>query len=296
MLLALLLPVTDPLVQARAVVAALVNQARQEVGLGPLEPEPRLQQLGDAFCRTLLQEGGKGHFTADGVPPYLRALLAGSHGFHRQNVGSYHTSAQLAPSQIPAIAVELTQAMLAESPPQDGHRRTLLEPSATHLGVGLAWSSQRLVLSHEVSTQGAELEQGSAWCLPQAPFLLRGKLARPWQLAGVEVLWEPLPSGARATSASSYSYPPRKAWHQPVEFIPGSAVALPGAVSWEGGGRFTFRQRLGPLPGVQLLVIWGRRPGSRTLVPLALAGCVVSPEPPPPWLRFWAHLGEESKP
>lgn len=296
MLLALLLPVTDPLAQARAAVTALVNQARQEVGLGPLEPDRRLQQLGDAFCRKLLQEGGKGHFTADGVPPYLRALLAGSRGFHRQNVGSYTTSAELTPSQIPAIAVALTQTMLAESPPQDGHRQTLLEPSATHLGVGLAWSSHRLVLSHEVSTQGAELEQRSAWCVPQAPLLLRGKLVPPWQLAGVEVLWEPLPGNAPSPSAASYSYPPRKAWHQPVEFIPGSAVALPGAVSWEGGGRFTFRQRLGPLSGVELLVIWGRRPGTRTLVPLALGGCVVSPEPPPPWLRFWAQLSEESTP
>lgn len=259
-----------------------------------LQHDPRLTRLGNAFCAALLAQNRRGHVAEDGAQPYLRYLLAGGRGFHRENVGSYSTTATLLVSQVPELALELTQAMLNEKPPQDGHRRTLLAPFATHLGVGLAVGPHRLVLTHEVATQLAQVEQKQVLCPPGSPWVLSGRFPAPWRLAGVEVLWEPLPDGA-APEMASYSYPPRKAWYETKEFFPGTRVLLPGAIDLGRGGGFSWRHRVGNLPGVELYVLWGARPGERELEPLALGGCIVASELPPA-LAQWSNLAAEGAP
>lgn len=287
---------SDPLVLARNQVLALVNEARSQHGLAPLAPDPLLQRVGDAFCHKLLAEERRGHFVSDGVAPYLRYVLAGGTGFHRENVGSYQTTGTLSPEAIPALAVELTRAMLEEKPPADGHRRTLLVPEATHLGVGLAFSQNRLVLTHEVATKLAELSVPAVICPPKGRLVLSGRLSAPWQPAAVEVLWEPLPGAAPVPEGNSYSYPPRRGWFQPQEFLPGTRVTLPGALSVQAGGRFEFRSATGPHPGVELLVLWAQRPGTSELYPVALSGCLVLSEPPSPDIEFWMALQRKEWP
>lgn len=287
---------TDPLTVARHQVLAVVNQARSQHGLAPLAHDPLLQKVGDAFCQKLLAEGGSGHFASDGVAPYLRYVLAGGTGFHRQNVGSYQTTSTLKAEEIPALAVELTNAMLAERPPADGHRRTLLLPEATHMGVGVAFSRERLVLTHEVATKLAELSPKAPICQPKSRLFLSGRLPAPWQAAAVEVLWEPLPEPQRVPAGHSYSYPPRRGWFAPQEFLPGTRVSLPGALSLQAGGRFAFRSATGPHPGVEVLVLWAKKPGSSELYPVAMSGCVVLAEPPSAAIAFWMSLQNKEEP
>ncbi|MGC8915501.1 MAG: CAP domain-containing protein [Thermoanaerobaculum sp.] len=293
MALALLAAGADPLAVAREQVLAVVNKAREEHGLAPLTRDSLLERVGTAFCRKLLAEGGSGHFASDGVPPYLRYLLVGGTGFHRENVGSYTTTGELQAGDVPSLAVELTASMLAETPPADGHRRTLLAPFATHMGVGVAFSAKRLVLTHEVATELSEVTLGPVICQARSPWSVVGRVRLPWQAAAVEVLWEPLPGTGPIPGGHSYSYPPRKAWFEPREFLPGSRMSIPGALSIQPGGRFAFRTTTGPHPGVELAVLWGRRPGFAELEPVALAGCVVA-EAVPPTLADWMRLREDA--
>lgn len=287
---------TDPWAIARNQVLKLVNQARSEHGLAPLASDPLLQKVGDAFCEKLLAEGRSGHFASDGVAPYLRYLLAGGTGFHRENVGSYQTTSPLSPEEIPSLAVELTKTMLAEKPPADGHRRTLLVPEATHMGVGLAFSQGRLVLTHEVATKLADVSPVAPICQPKNRLFFSGRLTAPWQPAAVEVLWEALPEPKPVSTGGSYSYPPRRAWFGPQEFLPGTRVTFPGALLVQNGGRFEFRSAAGPHPGVELLVLWAQRPGGSVLYPVALSGCVVLTEPLQPALAFWMSLQKKERP
>src|SRR5437016_14623247 len=39
--------------------------------------------------------------------------------------------------------------MITERGPHDGHRRTILDPSATHVGIGLAWQRGEFRLTQE---------------------------------------------------------------------------------------------------------------------------------------------------
>ncbi|MCX7894740.1 MAG: CAP domain-containing protein [Thermoanaerobaculum sp.] len=275
---------------ARRQVLQRVNQARHEQGLAPLQRDPLLERVGEVFCQKLLAEGSSGHFAADGVPPYLRYLLAGGTGFHRQNVGSYQTTGSLDPQEVPSLALQLTEAMLAEQPPQDGHRRTLLEPTATSLGVGLAYSRQRLVLVHEVATQLAQVEPPPRVCQPRQRWVFQGKLEPPWQAAAVEVLWEPLPTPGSHQGAASYGYPARRAWFSRVEYLPASRVSVAGAFTVQPGGRFSFPTAAGPHPGVELVLLWARKPGDWAVYPVALSGCVVVDQPASAELQEWLKL------
>jgi uncharacterized protein YkwD len=126
-----------------AAVVTQINAARAELGLPPLAYDSTLERVGDAHCGILVEEGGDAHFSRSGVPPYLRYLLAGGNGFHRENVGSYSTTGRVADSALAQILYRSVAEMLAEVPPNDGHRRSLLDPWVTHLGVGLASGAVR---------------------------------------------------------------------------------------------------------------------------------------------------------
>jgi uncharacterized protein YkwD len=283
---------------AKAATLAAINAARADAGLGPVAWDATLERVGDAFSAALLAEAGLGHVAADGVPPYLRALLAGETGFHRENVGSYDSTAGVDREEVEGIVLVMLDSMLAETPPDDGHRRTILEPTATHLGVGVAVRGGAVRVAHEMSSRGAV-----AWRTPPLvvrPFeaaRLGGRLARPWRPTGVEVLWEPLPAprAPGAPPVRTYAYPPVRSFTSggdsglgPLGFTrPDDAATL----KLDGDG-FTFAWKAGAGPGVEITVVWARRnAGERALTPVASAATVVTPDGTlPPALQKWAAL------
>jgi uncharacterized protein YkwD len=283
---------------AKAATLAAINAARADAGLGPVAWDATLERVGDTFCGALLAEMAVGHVAADGVPPYLRALLAGEIGFHRENVGSFDSTATVDRDEVEGIALVMLESMLAETPPDDGHRRTILEPTATHLGVGVAVLGGSVRVAHEMSSRGAV-----AWRPPPLvvrPFdaaRLGGRLARPWRPTGVEVLWDPLPEprAPGTPPVRTYAYPAVRSFTSggdsglgPLGFYrPDDAATL----KLDGDG-FTFVWKAGAGPGVETTVVWARRnAGERSLTPVASAATVVTPDGTlPPALQKWAAL------
>lgn len=285
---------------AKSATLTAINAARADAGLGPVAWDATLERVGDAFCAALLAEAGLGHVAADGVPPYLRALLAGETGFHRENVASYDSTAGVDLEEVEGIALVMLASMLAETAPDDGHRRTILEPTATHLGVGVAVRGGAVRVAHEMSSRSTVV-----WRPPPVvvrPFdavRLGGRLVRPWRPTGVEVLWEPLPAprAPGAPPVRTYAYPPVRSFTSggdsglgPLGFYrPDDAAAL----KLDSDG-FTFVWKAGAGPGVETTVVWARRnAGERALTPVASATTVVTPDGTlPPALQKWADLRE----
>lgn len=281
---------------AKRAAAEEINVARDTAGLPPLAHDAVLERVGDAFCRALVEQRGSGHVARDGAPPYLRALLAGGDGYHRQNVGTYDSTAAIRPEEIPAIATQLVRDMLAELPPDDGHRQTLLDPTATHLGVGLDVDAGRVRVSHEVACRGAV-----AWAAPPpaaAPrqvLKLTGRLLAPWRPAAVEVLWEPMPAprGATEQPVKAYGYPtPRYVAFVRVSNGLQQPSPIPEDLEVGPDDTFTFTWRTGPEPGVEVIVVWARQSASEVkLTPVAAAAVVVTPGAAlPSNLLPWASL------
>jgi uncharacterized protein YkwD len=291
----------------RQAVVAQINAARNELGLAPLNYDPLLERVGDAHCAILLEEGGDGHFSRSGVPPYLRWLLAGGHGFHVENVGSYSTTGRVTETALGGILARSVASMLAEVPPADGHRRALLDRWVTHIGVGLAWNDREVRMTHELATEvGEEWAAPPLVARPHTGVELAGHLPRPWEVGPVEVLREELPrplTDAELRAISSYAYPPRRAMvypnrpaaepgapHAPHDWAPRTGSRPPFTV--DRRGNFSYTWTTGPHDGVEIVLLWASRGTEQPYVPVGASATVVMETGHlPPELAFWQRLG-----
>lgn len=294
---------------------AQINAARSAVGLPPFAYDRRLERVGDAHCAILIREGGQGHFSTSGVPPYLRFLLAGGHGFHRENAAMYSRSAPLPAGELRGVLERSVTSMLEERPPDDGHRRALLDPEVTHIGVGLAAVGGEVRTTHELATEvTSDWAPPPAAARPGSPVGLEGKLRPPWRPAAAKLLWEPLPermSGAQASSIRAYGYPPGRAifpangtWgEEPAAGagrLQGSirpSLAGDAPFSVDRFGHFSFRWTTGARDGVELVVVLATDGTRRDLVPVAVSATVITATGAlPPALAVWRGLADRADP
>jgi uncharacterized protein YkwD len=293
-------PATGPLAAERAAVVVRLNRARADAGLPELATDAVLERVGNAHCELLIEEGTEGHFSRSGVPPYLRYFLAGGHGFHRENAARYSSSAAIPGRALDTIVTRSLTSMLSELPPDDGHRRTILDPDATNIGIGLAVRGGELRETHELAVEVAtEWSAPAAVARPRGAVALAGALARPWRPAMAQILWEPLPrplSTAEANAIRAYGYPPPRvtfAANRPSEPCAGAAradaVASPFAV--DRFGHFSLKWSTGTGEGVEIAVVLARRGDDGRLIPVAAAATVVTEAGTlPPELAFWHTL------
>src|SRR5216684_4807708 len=141
----------SPAGQSAAVqqVLALINQARGQAGL----PAYTISSgLGTSASRhTAVMSGGCGlSHQCPGEPDLgARETAAGVHWTAAgENIGEGGPVAGT-PAAVAQMAVGLTQSMLNEKPPDDGHRRSILSAAFTHVGIsvyrdssGTVWMTQ----------------------------------------------------------------------------------------------------------------------------------------------------------
>ncbi len=293
-------PSGDPWQRMRALVLARINAARTAHGVAPLAHHELLARLGDRHGHDLIGDGVLGHYSSSGTPPYLRYLLAGGTGYHRQNVAALVSSASLAEPDILEALLASVDRMLAEQPPDDGHRATLLDPTSTHIGIGIAAQGGWLVSTHEVAAhlvQNVSLPPVVA--APRTAVRYSAEFPPPWRAQAVELLWEALPApltAAQANAISSYSYPARR----DIAFLQRErrGVLATGSppltgVSWsiDGRGRLSFLWITGVQEGVEILLVWASTAVRRELTAVAAAAVVVTRDGTlPPELGRWVEL------
>jgi hypothetical protein len=184
----------EPDAAEKRVLFERINRDRRDAGVGPLLYEPRAARAGDRFCLDAALDGSWGHWDAQGRAPYLRWGLAGGVDHHSENVAAYSISSGRIDRPLREILLQAHEAMMAERPPQDGHRRTILDPLFTHVGIGLAAVGGEFRMSQEFTRVALEWVE-----LPARP-LRRGEWARfageirpEWEVGLVEVRFEPPP-------------------------------------------------------------------------------------------------------
>jgi hypothetical protein len=224
-----------------------INRDRAAEGLGTVLWDDAASRVADAFCAEQIVERTSGHFLTNGIPPYARTSFAGIFGMQYENSVSWRTTASSFDESPIALALESHADMLAETPPDDGHRRTILDPHVTHVGVGWAIVGGSFRMAQEFLTRHL------AWMtldrIPGKPvILLRGAPLTGRRLKFVTVGWEPPParlSTAEASGRTSYSYP--EAIYAFVEEgnvtlkVAGTVTQDRIRVSGGGGGEFSFR-------------------------------------------------------
>ncbi len=128
------IPTSPPLTDAdgwRREIARLINEARAQHGLPPLAYNPTLASIAQAHAEDCLQRGWGSHTGSDGSNVRSRMLHAGYTPLRWSECWAH--------TQSPQDAMHI---WMDETPPNDPHRRTILNPALTEIGVGVvqpAW-------------------------------------------------------------------------------------------------------------------------------------------------------------
>jgi hypothetical protein len=199
-----------PADRVKAAVLARINEDRARFGLAAVLWDEAASRVSDAFCARQIEERTRGHFLMDGLPPYARTGFAGIFGVHSENSVSWVTTAKSFQESTIELALTGQEQMMDEKPPADGHRQTILDPEATHVGVGYSIAHGRFQMSQEFLTRRLERLTLSSLDSRSGAVSISGKAAPGWRFRFVTVGREDPPrplTREQATSRSSYSYP-----------------------------------------------------------------------------------------
>ena len=249
------LPYDDPRAAEKRVLFERINRDRRRHGVPPVEYEPRAALVGDQFCLDSAANGLTGHFDLQGRAPYVRWALAGGVDFHAENAASYSTSGRRVTRPVAAILLEAHDSMMDERPPHDGHRRTILDPVYTHVGIGLAVVGGELRTTEEFTRAAFEWIETPAGPLragQRATFA--GRPLRGWGVGLVEIRFEPPPRPLtllEVRSREAYSYPPVARTLTPAR---GSGPLARGDFDAPQNGPFSLSFKLDKGPGLYFVL------------------------------------------
>ncbi len=195
-----------------AAVFARINADRQAAGRAPVAWDEGAARVARAFCQAQVHERTRGHFLTDGIPPYARTALAGVFGVQAENSTAWLSSAREFQKSMTELALGAHTQMMEEKPPADGHRKAILDPDATHVGVGWAQESGSFRMAQEFMTR--RMSEMALTRVAQAPatILVEGKVASPYRVEFVTLAHEPAPrhlTKSEANARTSYGYPDR---------------------------------------------------------------------------------------
>ena len=247
---------------ARQKLLQLVNEERTAAGLSELLLDDLACEVATAHAQDMVEGRFLSHWGRNGLKPYQRYSFAGGRDAVQENASAAENIESASP---PGVHSDLRD-MLAEKPPNDGHRKTILFPSHTHVGFGIALSGHSLRMDELYLARYLHLDSSATKAKPRDSVLLTGRLLdRHYLLPEVDVFYEPLPS------------PPDIQWLRvkrsvslPEELMRLRPQLPAGAVYSTDGGRGEFSRNHGgefrvPVklfhdePGIYTVLFWVRR-------------------------------------
>ncbi|HXA17933.1 MAG TPA: CAP domain-containing protein [Thermoanaerobaculia bacterium] len=264
----------------RAELVRLINHDRAKFGLSPVQLDAQASAIADAYCRAQIRNGTTGHFTTDGEAPYMRYSFGGGNDGVSENAAAWSANYGFSDRALYDMMRRSEAAMMAEVAPHDGHRRTILDPAATHVGIGLAWERGELRMTQEF------IRRYINWTRPlprrvssAQPILCSGSAVKGYDTEAISVHHEPLPQPMAAVTANriqSYSLPDSRREYLPrlkgkfTRRIDGGFEEVTeqysdgrrGDFQVAPDGHFAFAIPLPDGPGIYTVVVWVRRHGS----------------------------------
>ena len=288
-------------------VLRLINADRKLYNLPPVELDVEASNIGDEYCRQQIRNGTNGHFTTDGLTPYMRYSFAGGNDGVTENAAAWSASYVFSDRALYEMARRSQDAMMAEAPPDDGHKRAILDPHATHVGIGLAWEGGEFRLVHEFIRRHVSWTRTPPRTARVGDMIsLAGKTINGAAIEAISVHHERLPETMPASVAnafSAYSLPSNRKDYFPrlrQEYSRDASGSLRIVRREYAGGHrgdffagpngdFSFDTALTQGPGVYTVVVWVRRPGATR--PVSASNIAIRVEQPGGSVRASAVAG-----
>jgi hypothetical protein len=265
-------------------VLKLINRDRQLYNLPPVQLDLQGSLVADTYCEQQIANGTNGHYTTDGLAPYMRYSFAGGDDGVSENAAAWSANYNFNDRALYEMARRSQDAMMAEMAPEDGHKRTILDPYATHVGIGVAWKGGEFRLVHEFVRRYVQ------WTKPLPrranladTVIASGRPVAGTNVAAISVHYEPPPEPMPAHIANafdSYSLPDKRRDYLPRlrqdyrmrenrtleivrrEYADGSR----GDFHVGKDGEFSFEIPFNDGPGVYTVVVWVRKKGTENSI------------------------------
>jgi uncharacterized protein YkwD len=272
----------DDLPAARELLLNLVNADRSKAGLSQLQLDDLANKVATEHAQDMAKGQFLSHWGSDGRKPYHRFGLAGGADAVQENASAATNIQSLTPEGIFDDLKDMHASMMAEVPPTDGHRKTILYPFHTHVGFGLGFNGYNLRLDELFLSRWVRLDPVPREAKPNSVIIVQGKMLDPSHfLNEVDTFFEPLPTrpdidwlrNPRAVALPDDYTPLRPKASRGTKYSDGTI----GDFDWVRGGRFRAPVKLDKGPGIYTIVLFVRRVPSDRGFPGASV-CIVSRE------------------
>lgn len=253
----------EEILEIKQKIVALINQQRRSHGLRAVEFDGFASRVAEGHCKDMLAGNYLSHWNREGIKPYIRYSDAGGIDAVMENVSSLWGGVRFNPEFIYKTIEEMHLRMYDERPPSDGHRRNILQPQHTHVGIGIAYDAIGLRFAQEFVARYIEISSPPRSAKAGEKVLIKGKLLYDeTDLAYMEVFYEPFPkplTAALLNKTGSYEFPQESFSIRPIltsgfQYADGKA----GEIEYDkSSGRFSHhlnfpRNR----SGIYTVVIW----------------------------------------
>jgi uncharacterized protein YkwD len=260
---------------AERYILSLINQDRKAAGLGAVAWDETAAEAGRRHAADMTTNGFTGHLGTDGSVPEQRYTEAGGQDFSMENASCFANAKKRVLDPDPRFTAkgleEIEKAFMDETPPFDGHRKNILAPAHTAVGVGLV---QPTGVDSPCMAQEFVDHYGSFEALPKKAGVgtklhVAGKVDAPATVAGVGLSRM---EKARPIKVADLSKPRSYAIPKPyvMFFPPRFKTSIPLKV--EPGGSFSIDIPLsdGGRPGRYGVSVWATLGSSTELVMVSL--------------------------
>ena len=239
-----------------------VNFERAEAGVRPLKLDSLACTVAEKHATEMARHNFISHWGLDGRKPYHRYSFAGGVEAIQENDGAIDTSTPIPSADVPIHLLSMHRSMHDEVPPDDGHRKAILNPVHTHVGFGYADYGFCLRLCELYVARYVAIDPYAMVTSPRNRIVLSGRLLEPtYSLESIDVFYEPLPTPpdrAWLRIPRSYGLPPERESLLPklgptYFYKDGSK----GTIEMQGSGRFRAPILLSRKePGIYTAVVW----------------------------------------
>ena len=265
-------PTDDAVLTVRNQLLDMVNHERIDAGLSILKLDELACRVAEAHAIDMAQGGFLSHWGTDGRKPYHRYSFAGANDAVEENDGAVDHGAPVASDEASGDLISLHSSMFYESPPNDGHRKTILNESHTHVGFGIATRDTHVRLCELYVAKYVLIDSYRTSGHVGSSFMLSGRiLDRLYLLKYIDIFFEPLPVAPDPLwlrQLRSCSLPDERETLLPK---------LPDKTFYEDGSsgsiellgqKFQVRIALSKkLPGIYTIVVWLQRGGMSNSFP-----------------------------
>ncbi len=282
--------------EAKQYMIALINRDRKSQGLKEVTADGTADRAGEMHSDEMARLGFLSHWDLMGRKPDQRYCSVGGtayvmenghiefSGFPGDDAGGtaeykLDPDAKLSKKDIEDIET----GFFNEQPPNDGHRRNILDPDHNKVGIGLSVArkgdSHRLTCAQEFLHSYGKVEAVPGSVKVGESFVVKGSIDPGLSLQSVDLFWEELPKPMTLKELNeTYSYgPPQMRINT---YFPGAPAARDNLAITDNAGRQEFACRFDTdkalwKPGLYYVYVWVKTPDPTRKKNLVIASKVV---------------------